>query len=273
MQGLLSRKASYLETLQWRSVGKTDLRSTLSSQFYDTAIQVPGLLERCDRLRCGTPLDLETINALLNDLAAMEAKLKRWLADLESSSAAASHQIRILRPINHFTHFTALCPERTLTRAYHFPSFHIGYLHSLYWMCMHALRTGTQQVTALRCKMDPPWTHAALFHVDEDELLEYTLDLCRCMPFFCEPLTGSIGHIAIFLPMRCAAFYFATHGQWIWLKWIGAVKVTVFTQGLSPPKVGGPILPLRAAGPRSSTSSSASQSSGQAETSTSSNTG
>lgn len=249
----MSRQASYMETPEWRGVGKRHQSTAPSAIFYDSAIHVPGLLERCDLLQAGTAMDVQAIDALLGDLNALERRMKGWFAGWESSAAAAGHQLKMLRPVGHFVHFSTHCSDRTLARAYHFPSFHVSYMHSLYWMCMHALRTCVQQLAALRFKLGPDWSENACYEVPEAELQEYVLDLCRCIPFFCEPLSGSIGHIAIFLPMRVVATYFGPRGQYAWLKWIGAVKATIFTQGLSPPIVGKRVFPLQLPTPTDST--------------------
>lgn len=242
MQGLISRKASYMATPEWQNLGRRQGSNAFAAIFYDTAIQVPGLLERCDLLRESAVVDVRILQAMLDDLSSLEKRLKRWLRGWESSAAAVGHQLRLLRPISHFVYFSTRCPDRTCSRAYHFPSFHVAYLHSLYWLCMHALRTSIQQMTILLANVDPDIPKRSCHDVSEEELLQHVLDLCRCMPFFCEPLTGSIGHIAIFLPMRVAATYFAPRGHWTWLKWIGAVRATVFTQGLSPPAVSRPAM-------------------------------
>lgn len=248
VQGLISRKASYMETPGWRNLESTWKPLSFSALFYDSAIQVPGLLERTDALLAKADATLEVINVLLTDLSTLETNLRKWFETWESSTGG--RPLRILRPVGHFVHFSTHCPDRTLSRAYHFPSFHVGYLNSLYWMCMHALRTCTKQVAGRCLRIDPNWPYREYYDVPEDELLEYVLDLCRCMPFFCEPLSGSIGHIAIFLPMRIAAMSFGPRGMIPWLKWIGTVKNTIFTQGLSPPLVGRRVFPAQGMPPQ-----------------------
>lgn len=236
----MSRKASYMATPEWRSVGKSHHFIAPAAIFYDAAIQVPGLLERSDLLQEGIAPSAHDIDDLLNDITMLDARLRGWFGGWEASTAVHGHQLKMSRPVSHFTYFSTRCADRTLHRAYHFPSFHVGYMHSLFWMCVHELRTCVQQLAGIRKRIDPQWAPTAHCEVAEDELQDYILDLCRCIPFFCEPLSGSIGHIAIFLPMRIAAAYFGTRRQSAWLKWIGAVKATVFTQGLSPPLVGRP---------------------------------
>lgn len=261
-----------MQTLEWQSVGKGHHAIAPSALFYDTAIQVPGLLEKCDILRESAMVDVRAVDALLGDLFRLQRTLSGWIGGWEAATIATGRHLKMLRPISHFVHFCTHCPDRTLSRAYHFPSFHVGYMYSLYWMCMHALRTCVQQLASLRCKIDPDWPQRDRFAVSEDELLEYVMELCRCIPFFCEPLSGSIGHIAIFLPMRVAATYFGLRGQMMWLKWIGAVKATVFTQGLSPPIVGRRIFPPTMPTPPDSNAGGSPRPSGYVEASSSSST-
>ena len=102
---------------------------------------------------------------------------------------------------------------------------------------MHYLRSNVQSLHKLRHGLVDDYYPLANEIVPEEELLDYVLDLCRCMPSFVEPTSSSAGHIGIFLPLRTAAFYFAAHGHWQYLKWIGAVKDNVFVKGLAPPGV------------------------------------
>ncbi len=110
-------------------------------------------------------------------------------------------------------------------------------LHSLYWMVMHYLRTNTQSLHRHRHFLLPDWYPTNDTVVPESELLSYIMSLCKCIPFFVEPISSSTGSIGIFLPMRCAAMYFRQHGHWEWLKWVGNVKNSVFVKGLAPPSV------------------------------------
>lgn len=256
VQGLISRKASYMATPEWRNVGKDHHSIAPAAIFYDAAIQVPGMLERTDDLRESMAPSARNIDALLGEITGLTNRLKGWFRGWEAAAAAQGHQLKMLRPVGHFTQFSTRCADRTLTRAYHFPSFHIGYMHSLLWLCVHALRTCVQQLTGLRKSLDATWTPIHHLIVTEDELQEYVLDLCRCIPFFCEPLSGSIGHIAIFLPMRVIATYFGPRRQWTWLKWIGAVKANIFTQGLSPPLIGRPVFVMNLPTPAESSAGS-----------------
>ncbi|KAH9818579.1 GAL4-like Zn(II)2Cys6 (or C6 zinc) binuclear cluster DNA-binding domain [Teratosphaeria destructans] len=88
--------------------------------------------------------------------------------------------------------------------------------------------------------MDPTWWPKDSSSVPEPEILGYVIHLCKTIPFFCEPVTSNAGHIGIFLPMRTAAIYFTQHNHWREAKWVGAVRKSVFTKGLSPPQVRDP---------------------------------
>lgn len=239
LHALIHRKAPFMATAEWRAVAFRVPRAVLdhSTMFYDMAIQVPGLLERHDGLDLDHPYALQDIDALLADSNKLEADLRAWFK-LWQSNERDSHRILCeQKPIDDFPTFIGLCRDRTLESAYWFPDFLIGYLHSLYWMVMHYLRTNTQMLHKHRHELEHDWYPADATVVHESELLGYALDLCRCIPFFVEPISSSTGSIGIFLPMRCAAMYFSTHGHWSWLKWIGNVKASVFVKGLQPPSV------------------------------------
>lgn len=144
------------------------------------------------------------------------------------------------RPIEEFVPFCSVVTDRTFEFAFAFPSFPIAYLASLYWMCMHFLQTTVQRLHKLRHDVDHDWYPPQEREVQEDELLELVLNLCKTIPFFCEPIAGSTGHIGIFLPMRTAAIYFTQRGHWKYARWIGVVRNSVFTKGLAPPNVRDP---------------------------------
>lgn len=104
-------------------------------------------------------------------------------------------------------------------------------------MCLHALLGTIQSLHLLRHRLDDEWFPSPDDSVAESDLLELVLDLCRVMPFFCEPISSSTGHIAMFVPLRTAAIYFTTHAMWPEAKWVGMVRMSVFTKGLSPPNL------------------------------------
>ena len=237
LHALISRKAPFMATPEWRAVAFRVPSSALddSTTFYDMAIQVPGLLERHDELDLDLPTALEDIDRIVEESARLESELQSWFADWQTRAGLNNRVLYELRPIDDFPTFTSLCPDRTFDQAYRFPDFLIGYLHSLYWMIMHYLRTNIQSLHKHRHKILVDWYPDADFIVPEDELLGYILNLCQCIPFFVEPISSSTGSIAIFLPLRCAATYFTTHGHWMWLRWIGNVRNTVFVKGLRPP--------------------------------------
>lgn len=239
LHALISRKAPFLATPEWRKVAFRVPKAVYddSTIFYDMAIQVPGLLERHDELDLDLPNVLRDIDRILEDSRSLESALRDWFVDWQSRATADGKEVCEIRPIDDFRTFTSLCPDRTFDHGYSFPDFMVAYLHSLYWMVMHYLRTNTQMLHKHRHQLVPDWYPSPNTIVQEDELLNYILNLCQCMPFFVEPKCSSTGSIGIFLPMRCAAMYFSQHGHWDWLRWIGNVKSSVFVRGLAPPTV------------------------------------
>ncbi|OTA28178.1 hypothetical protein BTJ68_10872 [Hortaea werneckii EXF-2000] len=223
--GLIGRKAPLMARPEWRRKARETLvdgalqeglmgSGERSVGFYDAAIQVPGLLERYDDLSAGIGDGSTTVRDL-EGLLAECGRIERKMRDCFWGE--------------------------TFPHAYSFPSFSIAYLASLYWMCLHFLRTTVQQTHKLRHDLDLNWYPDPEEEVNEEELLELIFHLCKTIPFFCEPISGSTGHIGIFLPMRTAAIYFTQRGHWKFARWVGMIRSCVFTKGLAPPNVGDPV--------------------------------
>ena len=243
LHALINRKAPFMASREWRNVAFRVPKAVqdASTIFYDSAIQVPGLLERHDELDLDLPTALEDIDTLLADSNKLETDLRKWFVDWQDRTVGCNDVLCESKPIDNFPTFISLCQDRTFDHAYMFPDFLIGYLHSIYWMVMHYLRTNTQMLHKHRHRLLPDWYPEANAVVHENELRGYILNLCQCIPFFVEPISSSTGSVGIFLPMRCAAMYFQEHGHWQWLKWIGNVKSSVFVKGLAPPSVRQPL--------------------------------
>ena len=239
VHALISRKAPFMATPEWRAVAFRVPQSALdmSTIFYDITIQIPGLLQRHDELDLDSNTAIEDIDKILEESAKLEAKLRGWFDDWQASATFTNRIMYELRPIDEFPTFTSLFHDRAFEHAYTFPDFLVAYLHSLYWTVMHYLRTNTQSLHKNRHRIELDWYPNAASIVQEDELLGYILNLCQCIPFFVEPISSSTGNIGIFLPLRCAAMYFTEHGHWRWLEWIGSVRNSVFVKGLAPPAV------------------------------------
>ena len=243
LHALINRKTPFMASREWRDVAFRVPMSVHDSStiFYDSAIQVPGLLERHDGLDLDLPSALEDIDKILAESNRLETNIRSWFVSWQARAAGECDLLCEQKPIDNFPTFISLCQDRTFDHAYYFPDFLIAYLHSLYWMVMHYLRTNTQMLHKHRHRLLPDWYPAANAIVHENELLGYILNLCQCIPYFVEPISSSTGSVGIFLPMRCAAIYFSQHGHWQWLRWIGMVKSSVFVKGLAPPSVRQPM--------------------------------
>lgn len=259
---LIQRKAPFMARGEWRAKAREmqGLGRDWSTGFYDAAMLVPGLLERHDRLTMAAAVSemvdtfvLVELDDLLAECEVLEQKLRECMADWQEQALLNESWTHIFevggsffyseRPIADFPSFCAVCPDRTFTSAFTFPSFQIAYMASLYWLCMHFLRSTVQSLHKLRHAIDSCWFPKTEQAVEEDELLKLTFNLCKTLPFFCEPASGSTGHVGIFLPMRTAAIYFTQRGHWGYAKWVRAVRDSVFTKGLSPPNVGNSFVP------------------------------
>ena len=240
IHALIERKAPFMARKEWRDVAwRVPLKKDQSTLFYEWAIQVPGLLERHDQLDLGSDTALEELDTLMQDSADIEREMREWFAGWEAIASHAFGGLAELVPITEFPTFIGLCDDDAFKMALRFPDFLIGYLQTVYWMTMHFLRTNTQSLHKKRHQLLRDWYPAPEEEVQEKELMEYILNLCQSIPFFCEPESSSSGSVAIFLPMRTAAVYFTAHGHWRLLKWIGCVRNNVFVKGLKPPGVNG----------------------------------
>lgn len=238
---LIARKAPFMASQEWRNVAfRVPLKKDQSVFFYDWAIQVPGLLERHDNLDLGCEGVLEEIDDLLVECREMERELKKWFAGWQAVSAIDHGPVCELAPIADFPTFLSLCPDDAFDQAFMFPDFLIGYLQTMYWMTIFELRTAIQSLHKYRHRLLTDWYPDPAEEVAECELFAYVLNLCKSIPYFCEPSCNSSGSIGIFLPLRTAAMYLTAHGHWRLLKWLGCVKNNVFVKGLRPPNAGRP---------------------------------
>lgn len=234
---LISRKAIFLGTPEWRAVAFRVPVVDNSTLFYDTALQVPGVLERYDNLDLQSETLIEDIDAILIEAKRLEVEMKEWFGSFQAALKSDGKAPWRLVDVEQFSTFAGLCPDRTIDQAFEFPSFMVAYLIGVYWTVMHFMRATIQKLHTARHIVQKDWYPEPEDVVPEEELLEYVMKLCRCFPYYCEPFSSSTGQIGIFLPLRTAAVYFTEHGHWRLLKWCGSVKDSVFTRGMHPPSL------------------------------------
>ncbi|KAK5107464.1 hypothetical protein LTR62_001262 [Meristemomyces frigidus] len=235
---LIERRAPYLAQPEWRELAFSTPIQDSSTLFYDAAIQIPGLLGRFDQLGDSVPLSVEFVMELLGECEGIERRLRDWWFDWELKALLDGSLLYEEHAIEDFTLFASLVADRTFSTAYMFVSFPVAYLASMYWMCMHFLRKEIESLQRLRHELDRAWFPSDESAVTQEELYGYCVNLCKTIPYFCEPMSSSTGHVGTFLPMRTAAVHFTQNAQWREAKWVGAVRNSVFTKGLSPPSIG-----------------------------------
>ncbi|KAK0881027.1 hypothetical protein LTR87_005148 [Friedmanniomyces endolithicus] len=185
---LIERKAPYMALPEWRELAFEASIQDSSTLFYDAAIQVPGLLQRYDQLGDTVALSLENIDDLLRECEQIEQCLRDWLLNWEIRFAFEGVGIYEECPIDDFATFTDSVQDRTFETAFRFPEFPIAWLASVYWLSMFHLRLNIQSLHKLRHELETDWLPTAESAVEEDELSTYITNLCRCIPFFCEPI-------------------------------------------------------------------------------------
>lgn len=239
---LIARKACFLGSPEWRAVAWRVPYVDMATILYDSALQVPGVLERTDQLNSESPDHIADIDAILRDAKRLDAEIREWMADFKVRSKwldPSEPHLFWLTKIGNFPTFTSLCSDRTIEEAYMFPSFMVAYLVLVCWDVQHFLRSAVQDLHKARYKAATGWFPDAEDIVTEEELTAYVMDMARCFPYMCEPVSSSTGIIGLFLPLRTVAWHFMKQGNWTMLKWVGAVRDSVFNKGMSPPSVQG----------------------------------
>ncbi|KAK4972136.1 hypothetical protein LTR42_006642 [Elasticomyces elasticus] len=211
---LIERKAPYMARPDWRALAFEAPIVDNSTMFYDSAIQIPGLLQRFDQLGEVVALSPENIDELLRDCDDIEHNLREWFLDWKIQFALQGSDLYQERSIDEFPTFVSRVTDRTFETAFMFDQFPIAYLTSVYWLSMYYLRFNIQSLHKVRHDLDRSWFPDSASAVEEEELSTWILNLCRCIPFFCEPISSSTGHVGMFLPLSTAAGYFIQRARW-----------------------------------------------------------
>ena len=104
------------------------------------------------------------------------------------------------------------------TRSQDQQEYHSSTLASiLLWLCrvnlwkrMDIAKSRTEQQQSL----DPSWRPNLSQAVTDEELNSYAFDMCRCIPHFVEPSSGTQGHIGVFLPLAVVLMHFKARQNW-----------------------------------------------------------
>jgi hypothetical protein len=248
----LTRKGDAYDSPAWRAAAFRAPVNDWSVRLFDATIRVPRHLQRCDELDLYALDALEVTKDLLHDCESLEAEMREWYADFHSSLRMHGISPYHTVPIEEFKTFASLVTDRTLPTCYRFNNFMSGYLHSQYWIAMHYLRTTIKELREHRQSLDTSWYSADNYQhaVTDEELNGYAFDLCRSIPHFIEPSSGTQGHIGIFLPLAVILMHFRSRQNWKWCLWGVHVKEKVFTMGLRQPHVKEKDLPVSIVRPK-----------------------
>ena len=251
-RSFLTRKGDAYDSPAWRAAAYRAPARDWSVPLFDAVIRVPRCVQRSDELDLGSPDALSAIRDLLFDCESLEAELRDWHTEFCSSVRRAGHEPYEIKDVEDFRTFASFVSDRTLTTCYRFRDFLAGYLFSQYWIAMHYLRSVIKDLREQRQSLDASLQCSAdyLSAVTDEELNGYVFDLCRSIPHFVEPTSGTQGHIGIFLPLAVILMHFRSRGNWKWCLWGLNVKDNVFSMGLRQPHVQGKDLPVEIVRPR-----------------------
>ncbi|PPJ53140.1 hypothetical protein CBER1_11737 [Cercospora berteroae] len=244
---LLLRKQDPYATEKWSAV---EARATAHDDFSESnhlGLRLPALLERHDRLDLNHAGSSNDLDDLLLDCNEIQMQMRRRLMALHAREARDDKSWIALVEIEHFHPFSDLVTDRTMTRAFRFPSFETAYIHSSHWLRMYMLRQTIRSLHDMRQRLIPGWRPDEKHAVTERELLFYVLSFCRLVPFFVETGHGATGDMSCFFLLYIAEQYFRTNKHWRWVRWIKHVSERIFTKGMSMPfGIAAPELPSQA---------------------------
>jgi hypothetical protein len=259
-RSFLLRKGDSYDSPAWRAAAFRAPVNDWSVRLFDAIIRVPRHLQRSDELETDSPTALEAIRDLLFDCESLEAELREWYSDFHISLRMHGIEPYITVPVEEFKAFAGYVSDRTLTTCYRFNNFMSGYLHSQYWIAMHYLRSTIKELREQRQSLDVSFQQSPghtttnstdyLSAVTDEELNGYVFDLCRSIPHFVEPSSGTQGHIGVFLPLAVILMHFRSRANWKWCLWGVNVKENVFHMGLRQPHVQEKDLPVSIVRPR-----------------------
>lgn len=230
---LIRRRASLLARPEWRALGWRLPSSDSSVFFYDLALQVPIVLERYDALKSKCAEVVAEIDSILE----LAYELDEHLAELWQF--VEKNDLFELVDISLFPTFTSVCSDRTITRAYLFSNFVIGYFISMYANTMYALRAAIRDLHTARQAADRTWNPPPEKLIREEQLLELIMMTCRCLPFFVEPISSAVGQMGMFLPIRTIMIYATENAHPDLYRWVLEIRMNAFRKGMRPPYIEG----------------------------------
>jgi hypothetical protein len=251
-RSFLLRKGDSYDTPAWRAAAfRTPIHDS-SISLFDITIRVPRLLQRSDELDLASPQALQNVRDLLHDCERLEAEMRNWQTSFHSSLRNRGTEPYETVSVEHFRTFSRLVADRTLPTCHRFPNFMSGYLHSQFWVAIHYLRSTIKELREQRQNLDTSFQtdYSSSGGVTDEELNGYAFDLCRSIPHFVEPTSGTQGHIGIFLPLAVIMMHFKSKQNWKWCSWGVNVQNNVFSMGLRQPQVKQESLPVSTLRPR-----------------------
>ena len=250
-RSFLLRKGDSYDAAAWRAAAFRAPMIDISINLFDITIRIPRMLQRSDELDLTSPKALQNVRDLLRDCEGLEAELRTWQDSFHSSLRNRGIAPYETVPVENFRTFSRLVTDRTLPTCHRFPDFMTGYLHSHFWIAMHYLRSTIKELREQRQNLDTSFqTDYTTGGVTDEELNSYAFDLCRSIPHFVEPTSGTQGHIGIFLPLAVIMMHFKSRSNWKWCAWGLNVQNNVFSMGLRQPQVNQESLPVAVLRPR-----------------------
>jgi len=175
------------------------------------ALQVPGLLERCDLLRSSREFSLD-FKTLCKEIALVRSEMCSWYQRWYGESKFAGPDIV---DISEMEVFWKLCPDLTISTAFRFDSVGICSQHLVYFACRILLDHTLMEIYRVHSnKFHVPVLCKILDMTESDlrqELHKAALSFCHSIPYCCESEIASLSRVGTFF-LRTVGSYFKEYG-------------------------------------------------------------
>ncbi|KAF1961822.1 hypothetical protein CC80DRAFT_198381 [Byssothecium circinans] len=228
------RKASMLDSPEWRAVTKQPAQHDPYVALVDICIGVPRLLERTDKLPPSTDDSFTTsLDELLDDSIQLANQAAEWFTDFERNGPRYAKV-----PVAEVDGFLEIHNDLTFDPVFYFDTFGAGICYMIYSMSMLILQSNTFRLLRQYRQLEPKdlylWDLQLGNHADR---------ICRSIPYNCRPIAGYTGKFGSLTPLVVARKYFEAKKAEEKLRWCEMVYSGTRVPGLYSTPI--PMEPLK----------------------------
>ena len=221
---ILSRKATYLATEEWRSIPWKTQHRTYYDKLVDTATDIPGLLADIDAANIGSanPLTYTRKQELLQDLANVQKCLDTWKKHVKRNGVA--------RTIRHNPSPDDKYPYDT---EYWFENHLFMKAHSIYWACSLVIAEAAEEL--LNDLQAYDMKRNTVDTADYEGLFDskkHATAIAHAIPYCLQHDMGALGASIINFPANLSLRYFRRARDVPTVYWLSLVFKNMRNRGL-----------------------------------------